>query len=180
MSHPLKNASTAILPCRLRPEIPNVISKGDPIWVFRFSPTTNVETNANKTCPRSLSIMQHFMFTLRSQKMQVTYPPDESQLFVCRKLEYPNCRCCYFQTPSLVHCMNATVSAQSPKFLPTNNFCQPLRVMRKRSCTSAGNAQAQLHFRDDQQRAFGISNISNWNPHISGLNLNLSESWQQN
>ena len=27
--------------------------------------------------------------------------------------------------------------------------------------TSAGNAQAQLHFRDDQQRAFGISNISN-------------------
>ena len=29
--------------------------------------------------------------------------------------------------------------------------------------TSAGNAQAQLHFRDDQQRAFGISNISNSN-----------------
>ena len=27
--------------------------------------------------------------------------------------------------------------------------------------TSAGNAQAQLHFRDDQQRAFGICNISN-------------------
>ena len=26
--------------------------------------------------------------------------------------------------------------------------------------TSVGNAQAQLHFRDDQQRAFGISNIS--------------------
>ena len=26
---------------------------------------------------------------------------------------------------------------------------------------SAGNAQAQLHFRDNQQRAFGISNISN-------------------
>ena len=39
-------------------------------------------------------------------------------------------------------------------------FCQLLRVTRKRSCTSAGNAQAQLHFRDDQQRAFGISNIS--------------------
>ena len=32
----------------------------------------------------------------------------------------------------------------------------------KHSCTSAGNAQAQIHFRDDQQRAFGISNISNW------------------
>ena len=28
--------------------------------------------------------------------------------------------------------------------------------------TSAGNAQAQLHFRDDQQRAFGISNFSNY------------------
>ena len=28
--------------------------------------------------------------------------------------------------------------------------------------TSASNAQAQLHFSDDQQRAFGISNISNW------------------
>ena len=48
------------------------------------------------------------------------------------------------------------------KFLPANNFCQLLRVMRKCSCTSAGNAQAQLHFRDDQQRAFGISNISNF------------------
>ena len=48
------------------------------------------------------------------------------------------------------------------KFLPANNFWQLLRVTRKRSCTSAGKAQAQLHFRDDQQRAFGISNISNW------------------
>ena len=28
-------------------------------------------------------------------------------------------------------------------------------------CTSVGNVQAQLHFQDDQQRAFGISNISN-------------------
>ena len=59
-----------------------------------------------------------------------------------------NCRCCYFQTPSVVHCMNATASAQSPKFFtkffPANNFCQLLRVTRKRSCTSAGNAQAQF------------------------------------
>ena len=76
-----------------------------------------------------------------------------------------NCRCCYFQTPSVVHCMNATASAQSPKFLrnfyPQTIFCQLLRVTRKCSCTSAGNAQAQLHYRDDQQRAFGISDISN-------------------
>ena len=60
--------------------------------------------------------------------------------------------------------MNATASAQSPKFLRNftrKQFCQLLRVTRKRSCTSAGNAQAQLHFRDDQQRAFGISNIPN-------------------
>ena len=60
--------------------------------------------------------------------------------------------------------MDAIASAQSNKifmeFFPANNFCQFLRVTRKRSCTSAGNAQAQLHFRDDQQRAFGISNIS--------------------
>ena len=41
-----------------------------------------------------------------------------------------NCRCCYFQTPSVVHCMNATASAQSPKvlrnFYPQTifaNFC---------------------------------------------------------
>ena len=61
-----------------------------------------------------------------------------------------NCRCCYFQTPSVVHCMNTTASAQSPKFLkkflPANNFCQLLRVTRKRSCTSAGNAQASCTF----------------------------------
>ena len=72
-----------------------------------------------------------------------------------------NCRCCFFQTPSVVHCMNAT------KFLPTNNFCQHLWVTRKRSCISAGNAQAQLHFRDDQQRAFGISNISNCSQNLA-------------
>ena len=97
----------------------------------------------------------------------------------------PNCRCWYFQTPSVVHCICVcAVTKISTKFLPPNNFCQLLRVTRKRSCTSAGNlrshqnfneiftpkqflptsagnAQAQLHFRDDQQRAFGISNISN-------------------
>ena len=80
-------------------------------------------------------------------------------------VRHSNCRCCYFQTPSVVHCMNATASAQSPKvlqnFYPQTIFCQLLQVTRKRSCTFAGNAQAQLHFRDDQQRAFGISNISN-------------------
>ena len=38
-------------------------------------------------------------------------------------------------TPSVVHCMNATASAQSPKFLRKQFWP-----------TSAGNAQAQLHF----------------------------------
>ena len=60
-----------------------------------------------------------------------------------------SCRCCYFQTPSVVHCMNATASAQSPKFLRNfypqtifANFCGHrasavalLRVTGKRSCT---------------------------------------------
>ena len=35
------------------------------------------------------------------------------------------------------------------------NFVENLNL------TSAGNAQAQLPFRDEQQRAFGISNIFN-------------------
>ena len=77
-----------------------------------------------------------------------------------------NCRCCYFQTPSVVHCMNATASAQSPKslrnFYPQTIFAN---LCGQRASAVAllhpGNAQAQLHFRDDQQRAFGISNISN-------------------
>ena len=30
---------------------------------------------------------------------------------------HSNCRCCYFQMPSVVHCMNATASAQSPNFV---------------------------------------------------------------
>ena len=50
-----------------------------------------------------------------------------------------NCRCCYFQMPSVVHCMNATASAQSTNFLqnfyPQTNFAQLLRVARKHSCT---------------------------------------------
>ena len=40
---------------------------------------------------------------------------DFFNLRVC--LDQGNCRCCYFQTPSVVHWMNATASAQSPKFL---------------------------------------------------------------
>ena len=77
-----------------------------------------------------------------------------------------NCRCCYFPIAlccSLYegNCVCA-VTKFFTKFLPANSFCQLLRVTRKRSCTSASNTQAQLHFRDDQQRTFGVSNISNF------------------
>ena len=72
-------------------------------------------------------------------------------------LLFPNALCCSLYERNYV----CAVTKVFTKFLPANNFCQFLRVTRKRSCTSAGNAQAQLHFRDDQQRAFGISNISN-------------------
>ena len=73
-------------------------------------------------------------------------------------LLFPNALCCSLYERNCV----CAVTKIFTKFLPANNFCQLLRVTRKRSCTSAGNAQAQLHFQDDQQRAFGISNISNW------------------
>ena len=53
------------------------------------------------------------------------------------------------------------VCAVTKFFYPQKNFSQFLRVTCTCSCTSAGNAQAQLHFRDDQQRVFGISNICN-------------------
>ena len=72
-------------------------------------------------------------------------------------LLFPNALCCSLYRRNCV----CAVTKIFTKFLPANNFCQLLRVTRKSSCTSAGNAQAQLHFRDDQQRAFGISNISN-------------------
>ena len=72
-------------------------------------------------------------------------------------LLFPNTLCCSLYERN---CICAVIKIFT-KFLPANNFCQLLRGTRKRSCTSAGNAQAQLHFRVDQQRAFGIRNISN-------------------
>ena len=83
-----------------------------------------------------------------------SYYMPTSQL---QMLLFPNALCCSLYERNCV----CAVTKIFTKFLPANNFCQLLRVTRKRSCTSASNAQAQLHFRDDQQRAFGISNISN-------------------
>ena len=76
-------------------------------------------------------------------------------------LLFPNALCCSLYEHNCVCAVTKIVT----KFLPAKMFCQLLRVTRKRSCTSAGNVQSQLHFRDDQQRAFGISNISNWLAH---------------
>ena len=84
-------------------------------------------------------------------------------------LLFSNALCCSMYERNCI----CTVTKIFTEFLPANNFCQLLQVTRKRSCTSAGNAQAQLHFRDDQQRAFGISNISSCkNIHGNELNIN--------
>ena len=77
-------------------------------------------------------------------------------------LIFPNALCCSLYERNCV----CAVTKMFTKFLPANNFCQFLRVTRKRSCTSASNAQAQLHFWDDQQRALElatspIGNVSN-------------------
>ena len=84
-------------------------------------------------------------------------------------LLFPNALCCSLYERNCV----CAVTNIFTKFLSANNFCQLLRVTRKHSCTSAGNAQAQLHYRDDQQRAFGISNISN-----RGGPVKLDSMWQ--
>ena len=80
-------------------------------------------------------------------------------------LLFPNALCCSLYEHNCI----CAVTKIFTKFLPANIFCELLRVTRKCSCTSAGNAQEQLHFRDDQQRAFGISNIPNGLPCISPL-----------
>ena len=63
-------------------------------------------------------------------------------------LLFPNTLCISLYEHNCV----CTVTKICPNFLPANNFCQLLRVTRKRSCTSAGNAQAQLHFRINRER----------------------------
>ena len=92
----------------------------------------------------------------------------------CTELQmllFPNALCCSLYERNCV----CAVTKILTKFVPANNFCQLLRVTRKRSCTSAGNAQAQFHFRDDQQRAFGISNISNSIPHYNRIDATTSQ-----
>ena len=87
-------------------------------------------------------------------------------------LLFPNALCCSLYERNCV----CVVTKIFTKFLPADMSYQLLRVTRKRSChgscTSAGNAQAQLHLRDDQQRAFGISNISTGGP------VKLDPMWQ--
>ena len=63
--------------------------------------------------------------------------------FELQMLLFANALCCSLYERNY----SCTVTKIFTKFLPANNFCQLLRVTRKRSCTSAGNTQAQLHFR---------------------------------
>ena len=85
-------------------------------------------------------------------------------------LLFPNALCC---SPYERNCVWAVTNFFT-KFLPADSFCQLLLGTRKRSCTSAGNAQVQLHFQDDQQRAFGISNISNYEGDVTADFFNSS------
>ena len=86
--------------------------------------------------------------------------PPYSLKSMCSKLQmllFPNALCCSLYEHNCVCAshQNFYEIFTRKQFLPTSagnaqaqlHFC--------------GNAQAQLHFRDDQQRAFGISNISN-------------------
>ena len=70
-------------------------------------------------------------------------------------LLFPNALCC-----SLHEC-NCVCAV-------TKNFNE-IFTRKQFLPTSAGNAQAQLHFRDDQQRAFGISNICNCSVQLARL-----------
>ena len=88
-------------------------------------------------------------------------------------LLFPNALCCSLYEHNCV----CAVTKIFTKFLPANHFWQLLPVTRKRICTFAGNAQAQLHFRDDHQRAFGISNISNWSD-IMKITGKFSHYWK--
>ena len=62
---------------------------GAQIRVFGFSPTTQVQKQAQNKCVHDLcapcSILCAFIFMLRPQLMQVTCAPDKSQLFWLRK-----------------------------------------------------------------------------------------------
>ena len=61
----------------------------------------------------------------------------------------PNALCCSVYKHNCVCAVT--------EFLPAKYFCQLLRVKRTIMCR---HVQAQLHFPDDQQRTFEISNIS--------------------
>ena len=110
-------------------------------------------TRYDNTSPTLLYILSDILSMLKRLKAAIA-------VFVFGQLQmllFPNALCC---SPYERHCV-CGVTKTFKKFLPANNFCQLLSVTRKGSYTSASNAQSQLHFRDDQQRAFGISNISN-------------------
>ena len=142
------------------------------MWHLRVSETTNKQTNTptNKQTNKQTETKNK-----QTNKTKVKTKTKQNEIVTqLQMLLFPNALCC-----SLYECnCVCAVTKIFTKFLPANKFCQLLRVTRKRSCTSAGNAQAQLHFRDDQQRAFGISNISNW--HNDTLLLMIENLWYTN
>ena len=119
-------------------------------------------------CLRYPSLSTNTIYMLEMDTIhRVAHSPNIGSMYIARvgpvlsqlqMLLFPNTLCCSLFDRNCV----CAVTKIFTKFLPANNFCQLLRVTRKRSCTSVGDTQAQLHFRDDQQRVFRISNISNW------------------
>ena len=88
-------------------------------------------------------------------------------------------RCCHIESGFTdLLCADVAISKRPLLFtvwtqlrLRSHQNFNEIFIRKQFLLTSTGNAQAQLHFRDDQQRAFGISNISNST--IKRLELNL-------
>ena len=78
----------------------------------------------------------------------------ELQMFSLQMLLIPNALCCSLNKHNCV-------CAVTKFLLPVKNFFPTSAGNAQAQLHFAGNAQAQLNFRDDQQRAFGMNNISN-------------------
>ena len=118
----------------------------------QFHKPNNIKFSSLKFL-RFATRVYHMCF-YKKKKRKEKRKPHTKQLLIqqLQMLLFPNALCC-----SLYECnCVCAVTKIFTKFLPANNFCQLLRVTRKRSCTSAGNAQAQLHFQDDQQTTEGV------------------------
>ena len=59
---------------------------------------------------------------------------SDTKMLQLQMLLFPNALCCSLYDRNCVYAVTKIFT----KILPANNFCQLLRVTRKRSCTSAG------------------------------------------